>query len=158
MSDITSKSWEALNQLIDPRDVNSEGEEGWLIHHPCGGLVQKYLSNNIGIAFCRSECSAGEAAQDGFVLHVGHQLFETRSACDAVGLRKSWFDGKQSFMLPQIVELANVEKHPVSTVVSFCSFDHGSFETCNPLFVFHVIYGSQKPGGSCADREIGWVP
>jgi hypothetical protein len=77
-----------------------------------GGLIQKYLSGHIGIAFGRSECSARESIQDGFILHVGHHFFEFISKRCDIGLRENRFDNEKPSMLWEIVEMPNMEKMP----------------------------------------------
>jgi hypothetical protein len=61
----------ALDKRANARTVDSQPYYGWSYAYPSGGLIQKYLSAQIGIAFRRVEGPARNAKQRGFILRVG---------------------------------------------------------------------------------------
>jgi hypothetical protein len=150
----------ALDKRANARTVDSQPYYGWSYAYPSGGLIQKYLSAQIGIAFRRVEGPARNAKQRGFILRVGmlHDPLDHVNLRD-VGFRWDRLNVNQSLVLPQIIQFSDVPDKMVpareSVAVGFCSFDNLSFDGGEAMFGFQFLYGSQKISGLFGDGEIG---
>ena len=124
--------------------------------YPTGGLVEKYIRGEIGIAICRSKNAARDTIQFGFILRMGvfHDSLSIINPTD-VNRRWNWFDSEQSLVLPQVIKLADMPENRVPTVISFCSFDVGDFSGGTPIFGFQFLDGCRKIIGRFGVGEIG---
>ena len=103
---------ESLDQPVDTLAVTLSETMGWMYAYPTGGLIQKYVRGDIGIAVCRSKFASRDTIQDGFVLRMGmaHQPLGVVNPSD-VNRRWDWFNGEQSLVLPQVIKLGDMPKH-----------------------------------------------
>jgi hypothetical protein len=132
---------------------HAERENGWLVGYPEGGLIEKYLSGHMAIAWRRAEALGGNPVQDGFVvelLKAPLSISERNPTIGNLGL-----NDEKSFVLPFDVELMDGVQHHVPAVVSFCFFDRSSLDSSYPLFAFEHVYGVEKIGVDGANGEVG---
>jgi len=146
---------ESINQSRYPLDINANSNKSWTYAYG-GCLIEKYLSGQIGIAFCRAESASRDTVQRGFILRmrVVHDPLDHVDLRD-VNLRWNWLNDKDSLVFPQIVEVSDVDKNVIPTVVSLCSFDRQSFVNGNPMFGFQFLDSVIKVSGLCSDGEAG---
>ena len=86
-----------------PRAVDTQTYYGWSYAYPRGGLIQKYLSGQIGIAFRRVEGPVRNAIQLGFVLRMG-VLHNSLHHVDLGDISFCWdrLNVNQPLVLPQV--------------------------------------------------------
>jgi hypothetical protein len=148
-----------LRELCDKRKNSlgeySESENGWLVGYPEGGLIEKYLSGNMAIAWRRAEPLGGNAVEDGFILQILQRPRNSPTECGDVCCGDLGVYYQKPLVLSQNIEFVNRVKNAIPSIICFCAFDRGSFDGGNPLFVFEHLNGSLKIGGVFPYGEMG---
>ena len=134
---------------------NSECEDGWLVGYPSGGLVEKYLSGDMAIAWRRAEPIGGNSIEDGFILQMLKPPLDIAPERSDAGIGNLRLYGQEPFVLSQNVELVDGVKYVIPSVIRFCAFDRGCLDGGYPLFVFEHVYGVEKLGGQLSDGKVG---
>jgi hypothetical protein len=96
---------ESHDDVPNPLGEIPQDQDGWLMGFEQGGLIEKYLRGDVGIAFRRTEPACGELIQEGFIVHCVKMLIHMSVQNGDPGIVHGCSNGQQPCVFPQDAEL-----------------------------------------------------